>query len=66
MQHITSYQSITTSQRIFEAAGILAVGILRAKRRLAEDTGPFSENRLDSSANSSVHSTNPSARGEKP
>lgn len=65
MQSITSHRPIATSQRIFEAAGILATGILRAKRRQMEDTGPFSEKRLDSSANSSVHSTNPSARGEK-
>ena len=65
MQSVTSHRPITTSQRIFEAAGILATGILRARRRQTEDTGPFSEKRLDSSAHSSVHSMKPSARGEK-
>lgn len=65
MQSRAYSQQITMPQRISEAAGILAAGILRAKRRQTEDTSPFSEKRLDSSANSSVHSTNSSARGKK-
>lgn len=65
MQSTTGHRRITTSQHISEAAGILAAGILRAKRRQANGARPFSEKRLDSSAISSVHPTSPSARGEK-
>lgn len=65
MQSRADSQQITMPQRISEAAGILAAGILRAKRRQTENPRSFSEKRLDSSANSSVHSTNSSARGEK-
>jgi hypothetical protein len=66
MQSTTGHRRITTSQYISEAAGILATGILRSKRRQTGDTG-LSEKRLDSSVNPSIHSSNkPSARGEKP
>lgn len=39
MQCSASYQSITTSQHIFEVAEILAAGILRARHRQMGDTG---------------------------
>ncbi len=65
MQSRTYSQQITMPERISEAAGILAAGIMRAKRRQARGIRSFSEKRLDSSANSSVHSSNSSARGEK-
>lgn len=48
MQCSASYQSITTSQHIFEVAEILAAGILRARHRQMGDTGSFSESGPDS------------------
>lgn len=62
-------QTQITSERISEAAGILAIGVLRAKRRQIaqmKKTSSLSETGLDFSQNSSVHCINPSARGEKP
>jgi hypothetical protein len=57
MQSITSHKPITTSQRIFEVAEILAAGILRARHRQVGDTNSFSEDGPGSLPK-------PSARGE--
>lgn len=65
MQSATGHRRITTSEHVSEAAGILAAGILRIRRRQAGDTHPLSERRLDTSADSSVHSRKPGAGGEK-
>ena len=65
MQSAMGHRRIARSQHISEAAGILAAGILRGRHRQAGDTLSFSERRLDSSADSSVHSRKASAGGEK-
>lgn len=55
------------NEAMFEACLILATGLFRAQRRtlLMPECHEFSERRLDSLANSSVHSMKASARGEK-
>ncbi len=68
MQTQTAPGRLTMSQRVSEAAGILATGIIRARLRETariRKIRSFSEKGLDFSLDSSVHSSNPSARGEK-
>ncbi|MCE5314047.1 MAG: hypothetical protein ABFD49_07230 [Armatimonadota bacterium] len=62
MKTITERKSVTTSQRILEAAGILAVGVLRARRRKT-DTRSSPEKTLDFSPISSINLNIPSVHG---
>lgn len=68
MQTQTPSGRLTMSQQVSEAAGILAIGVIRTRGRETariRKNSSFSEKGLDLSVDSSVHSTNPSARGEK-
>jgi len=59
MQNITERKSIDTSQRIFEAARILAMGIIRARRRKAAHI----KKSLDFPSISSINLSIPSVHG---
>lgn len=65
MKSATTNNHLTMSDGMFEVARILATGLVRMRRRMSVEYSGFSETGLDSSANPSVHSLKPSARGEK-
>ena len=64
MHSTTNPNSMTISERALEAVGLIATGVLRVKRKQMENICQRSEKGLDLSADSSVHSMKPSARGE--